>query len=155
MGGSKVTLVAFVWLFYTVYFKMPSQGAFHRGWKPTLVALVWFFLFICVSQGNINIDLPFTKIITHKNLIHLNQVVDVVPCALSVSNWENEDWGLEERTNESESHSWIHNMKGSKTIHPRPDQIRTGDEDNSKTYLATINFINSHNVTNLPTYTPG
>ena len=90
----KVTLVAFVWLFSAVYFKMTSQAAFHRGYILTLVALFWFFSpIICVSQGNVYIDPTFTKVMIYNILIHHHQVGNVVPCALPVPNWENEGGG--------------------------------------------------------------
>ena len=84
-----VALVAFVWLFSNVHFKMTSQAAFHRGCILTLVALVWFFfIVICVSQGIIYLDPPLTKVIIYKILIHHHKVGNVVPCVLSVSNWK-------------------------------------------------------------------
>ena len=98
--GCKVTLVAFVWLFSTVHFKMTSQAAFHRGCILTLVAL--FSFIICVFQGNIYIIPTFTNVVIFYILIHDQRVVNVVPWVMSISNWENEDCGLEERTNESE-----------------------------------------------------
>ena len=77
----------------TVCFQMCPQIACLRRSIVALVAFVWFFSFIVsVSQGNIyNIDPTFTKIITFKILIHHHQLGIVVPCALSVSYWENED----------------------------------------------------------------
>ena len=105
MRWSKVTLVAIVWFFSAVHFKMASQAAFHWGCILTLVALVWFFSsIICVSQRNIYIGPTFTEVIICKILIHHHQVENGVPCVLSVSNWENGKWEWEKRTNESESH---------------------------------------------------
>ena len=95
-----VTLVALVWLFSTVYFQMYHQAAFHRGCILTLVAL--FSFIICVFQGNIYIIPTFTYVVIFYILIHDQRVVNVVPWVMSISNWENEDCGLEERTNESE-----------------------------------------------------
>ena len=42
-GGSKITLVAFVWLFSSVYSQMCPQMACPRWCKITLIAFVWFF----------------------------------------------------------------------------------------------------------------
>ena len=79
---------------------MSSQAAFHRGCILTLVAL--FSFIICVFQGNIYIIPTFTNVVIFYILIHDQRVVNVVPWVMSISNWENEDCGLEERTNESE-----------------------------------------------------
>ena len=99
MTRCKITLVAFVRLFSTVYFQMSHQAAFHRGCILTLVAL--FSFIICVFQGNIYIIPTFTNVVIFYILIHDQRVVNVVPWVMSISNWENEDCGLEERTNES------------------------------------------------------
>ena len=99
MGGCKVTLVAFVLLFVTVHFQMRPQMACMRWGIVALVALVWLFSFIiCVYERNIFSDTTFTRVNICKILIHHHhQVGDVVSCVMSLSNWENEDCGSEER----------------------------------------------------------
>ena len=72
--GCKVTLVAIVWLFPAVHFKMTSQAAFHRRCILTLVAFVWLFSFIiCVSHWNISVEPTYTTVIIFKIMIHHNQ----------------------------------------------------------------------------------
>ena len=106
LRGCIVALVAFVWLFSVVDFKMTSKAAFCRGYILTFVALVWCFSFnICISQGNIFID-P-TEVIICKILIHHHQLWIVVSCVLSVSNWENEDCGRENKWKWESLHYWL------------------------------------------------
>ena len=64
--GCIVTLVAFVWLFSTVYFQMFPQIACPRRGIVSLVAFVWFFFFIIsVFLGKIYIDPTFTTCSHH------------------------------------------------------------------------------------------
>ena len=43
LNGCKVTLVAFVWLFSTVFFQMRPQWAWIRACIVALVAFIWLF----------------------------------------------------------------------------------------------------------------
>ena len=63
-GEGKVTLVAFIWFFSTVCFKMPHQIACLRRGIVTLVAFVWLgdivslllqILYICILETNANV----------------------------------------------------------------------------------------------------
>ena len=49
--GCKVTLIAFVWLFSTVFFQMSHQMAWLRGCIITLVAFVWLFSSVCFQMS--------------------------------------------------------------------------------------------------------
>ena len=52
--GCKVTLVAFIWLFSTVFYQMCPQTVCPRGCIVTLVAFVWLFSIVCVSNVSSN-----------------------------------------------------------------------------------------------------
>ena len=47
----RIQIVAFIWLFSTVYFQMSAQTACLWGWKVTLVAFIWFFSTVCFQMS--------------------------------------------------------------------------------------------------------
>ena len=122
----KVTLVAFFWFFSFVHLKMTPKAAFCRGYIFTFVALVWIFI-AYVIQGNVFIIPTFIKVIIYNMiLIHHHNVGNVVPCVVSISNWQK--WGFRMRKNESGrgmSMSILYYKKGKiqyPTVYPIPSQ---------------------------------
>ena len=51
LSWCKVTLVTFVWLFFTVCYQLSPQIAFPRGCVVTLVAFVWLFSSVCFQMS--------------------------------------------------------------------------------------------------------
>ena len=104
LRGCIVTLVALVWFFSTVPFKVSSQVACLKGGKLALAALRCFFSIACLSHGNNDIDSVFTQTISNDILIHRYWFACVVSSVLFVTDWDKSE--LQTGKNESEINRW-------------------------------------------------